>query len=600
MTGWSIQRKTIAAFTAVLIVLLAVVAATYFTTESFLRSSARVPRSLEAIAASERVYSSLIDLVFRQRAYVVSSNPAELSARTAARDRLVAEVALLSTVPFSTAPDQQARIATLRTAIQDVIAIADEIVAIQGIQNATPQRQVELRTSTAALMSQIRATIDELAAFERNSVESFTAGNKQAAIQLYGTIASVAAIFLAAFSWLLWRIYADVETRDAVERRLERTNSFLESLLENIPTMVFVKDARELRFVRFNQAGEQLLGYSRGDLIGKSDRDFFPPEQADFFINKDREVLVRGHVSDIPEEEIDTRQGRRILHTRKVPLFDTDGHPSLLLGISMDITEQKLVEREVRKLNDELRIKAEALTAVNQELESFCYSVSHDLRAPLRAIDGYSNILVQDHADQISADAKRLLNAISHNSRHMAELIDDLLEFSRLGRQAFTVTKVDMTELAEQAAAEIIHGLQGSKSPIVSIQPLLHVQGDPKALHHVWLNLIDNAVKYSANTDSPTVSVRAERGEGEIVYSVCDNGVGFDMRYYDKLFGVFERLHSPKEYPGTGVGLAIVKRVVTRHGGRVWAESIPGRGATFRFSLPVVEAALAETQATPA
>jgi PAS domain S-box-containing protein len=358
--------------------------------------------------------------------------------------------------------------------------------------------------------------------------------------------------------------------------------------------MVFVKDAQELRFVRFNRAGEQLLGYSRTDLIGKNDRDFFPQEQADFFINKDREVLVKGQVSDIPEEEIDTHAlGRRILHTRKVPVFDSSGHPALLLGISMDITEQKLVEREVRKLNDELRQKAEALTDANQELESFCYSVSHDLRAPLRAIDGYSSILVQEHSGSLNADGTRLLNAIRHNSRHMGELIDDLLEFSRLGRQSLAMTQVDMTALAKNAVSDVLHG---ANRPTISIQPLLHAQGDAKALHHVWLNLLDNAVKYSANAAAPAVFVWAERGDREVIYSVRDNGVGFDMRYYDKLFGVFERLHSPKDYPGTGVGLAIVKRVVTRHGGRVWAESTPGGGATFRFSLPAAEGAKVEAE----
>src|SRR5262249_33990427 len=158
-----------------------------------------------------------------------------------------------------------------------------------------------------------------------------------------------------------------------------------------------------------------------------------------------------------PEEEIDTReQGRRILHTRKVPILDADGRPTALLGISMDITEQKLAEREVHKLNEQLQQKAELLTAANQDLESFCYSVSHDLRAPVRAIDGYAGILEQDFGPALNVDAKRLLTAIRNNSHHMADLIDDLLEFSRLGRQALEVSTIDMTQLATQAAAEVV------------------------------------------------------------------------------------------------------------------------------------------------
>jgi PAS domain S-box-containing protein len=446
------------------------------------------------------------------------------------------------------------------------------------------------------LLASARNTLDAIQAAERLAIETRMAGNRRSALILYSALASIATLFLFGWGWLLRRIIADLESRAGVEKRSNETHAFLESLLENLPTMVFVKDAVELRFMRFNRAGEQLLGYDREQLIGKNDRDFFPSEQAEFFIDKDHEVLRSGAVTDIPEEEIDTRlQGRRILHTRKVPLLDKHGKPVALLGVSIDITEQKLAEREILQLNTELQNKAEQLTVANKELEGFCYSVSHDLRAPLRAIDGYAGILELEHTSRLDAAGLRLLHGIRNNSQRMADLIDDLLEFSRVGRQTFEADRIDMTYIAIQAADALTSGVKliaPDAAPNISIDPMLPIVGDARALHRVWLNLFDNAIKYSSHTQTPTIRAWSESNGKEIVYSVSDNGVGFDMQYHDKLFGVFERLHSTREYPGTGVGLAIVQRVVARLGGRVWAESSPGQGAVFHFALPLTPESL--------
>jgi PAS domain S-box-containing protein len=467
----------------------------------------------------------------------------------------------------------------------------DEGLAIRAGKFADAERRKALRSNSRVLLDTIRNTLETIESIERHDIETRMEGNRRTAVILYSALASVALLFLFGWGWLLQRIIADLKARAAVEKQSNETHAFLESLLENLPTMVFVKDAVELRFMRFNRAGEQLLGYDRDQLIGKNDRDFFPLEQAEFFIDKDREVLGNGAVTDIPEEEIDTRlQGRRILHTRKVPLLDKQGKPVALLGVSIDITEQKLAEREILKLNTELQNKAEQLTVANKELEGFCYSVSHDLRAPLRAIDGYAGILELEHTSRLDAAGLRLLHGIRNNSQRMADLIDDLLEFSRVGRQPFEADRIDMTYVAIQAAAELTSGVQliaPHALPKISIDPMLPIVGDARALHRVWLNLFDNAIKYSSHTAAPKIRAWSKANSKEIVYSVSDNGVGFDMQYHDKLFGVFERLHSTREYPGTGVGLAIVQRVVSRLGGRVWAESSPGQGAVFHFALPL-------------
>jgi light-regulated signal transduction histidine kinase (bacteriophytochrome) len=225
------------------------------------------------------------------------------------------------------------------------------------------------------------------------------------------------------------------------------------------------------------------------------------------------------------------------------------------------------------------------LEAANRELESFSYSVSHDLRSPLRAIDGYSQMLEEDYGTRLDETGRRYIRTVRSGSQRMAALIDDLLTFSRLSRQSLTRQTVDMTALARRAAAEVLEG-QPEPKPAVKIAELPPVAGDPALLRQVWTNLIGNAVKYSSKAATPQVQIRAST-EGRLVrYEVQDNGVGFDMKYVDKLFGVFQRLHAADEYPGTGVGLAIVQRIISRHEGAVTAQGERGKGATFQFTLP--------------
>lgn len=368
--------------------------------------------------------------------------------------------------------------------------------------------------------------------------------------------------------------------------QLESANAFLDAIVENIPSMVFVQHAETLRFARINRAEEELLGMPRSEVIGRSDHDLFPREQADFFAAKDREVLALEEVVDIQEELLSTNAGDRILHTRKIGLRDSAGKPQYLLGISHDITERKQAEERIRALATDLEARARQLEVANKELESFSYSVSHDLRSPLRAIDGFSRLLEEDYQKVLDAEGLRLLSVIRQSSRRMGALIDDLLAFSKLGRKALSVEKIDMRELVADAI-EDVRAAAPANATEVSAGELPDATGDRMLLSQVWINLISNGFKYSSKKERPRVQIGSRPDEnGNTVYYVRDNGVGFDMRYYDKLFGVFQRLHRIEEFPGTGVGLAIVQRVVARHGGRVWAEAQPDNGATFFFSIP--------------
>ncbi|HEY3859228.1 MAG TPA: ATP-binding protein [Gammaproteobacteria bacterium] len=252
-----------------------------------------------------------------------------------------------------------------------------------------------------------------------------------------------------------------------------------------------------------------------------------------------------------------------------------------------EILSRRRAEARIKGLNQELEARNSELEASNNELEGFSYSISHDLRAPLRAIDGFSQLLQTRYANALDAEAMRFIGMVRDNSRNMGTLIDDLLAFSRMGRKTLETETLDMPALVGECIAEVLRGQP--ERPNIVVGPLPPCRGDRTLLRQVWTNLIGNAVKYSGQNPKALVEISGREEARECVYSVKDNGVGFDMQYYHKLFGVFQRLHRVEEFPGTGVGLAIAMRAVTKHGGRLWADAAPERGATFLFSLPRTE-----------
>jgi len=278
---------------------------------------------------------------------------------------------------------------------------------------------------------------------------------------------------------------------------------------------------------------------------------------------------------------------KRWFKAEVAPLMKEHGKGAVVMHIN--ITERKIAELALQDMNESLESKVKERTAqleeVNQELEAFSYSASHDLRAPLRAVNGFSKILEEDYGKVLDDEGNRLLKIIQRSAQQMNTQIDDLLAFSKLGRQALRQTTLNMTELMHITFGEISQMI--NHNAVVKINDLHPVQADPVLMKHVLMNLLSNAIKYSSQAAQPRIEVSSDTNQGEVVYSVKDNGVGFDMKYVDKIFGVFQRLHTNDQFEGTGVGLAIVQRIIHRHKGKVWAEGKVGKGATFYFSLPI-------------
>ncbi len=365
-------------------------------------------------------------------------------------------------------------------------------------------------------------------------------------------------------------------TRDLTERKeaqdaLHRSEQTFQLLVESVRDYAIFMLDPDGRIASWNAAAERIKGYSAQEIIGEHFSIFYPPE--DVAQGKPRWELESAQNEGRHEDEgwRLRKDGTRFWANVVIsPMLDAHGGLIGYAKVTRDLTQRRRAEQ--------------ALAQTNQELERFSYSVSHDLRAPLRAINGYAQALWEDHAEKLGDEGKRLLAVIRDSAKLGGQPIDGLLSFSRVGRQALARGTVNVTALAQSVVAEL-RQTQGSVAVEVVISPLPPASGDAALLRQVLVNLIGNAFKFSAKRAHPKVEIGVEQNGSEAAYYVKDNGVGFDMQYANKLFGVFQRLHRPDEFEGTGVGLALAQRIIQRHGGRIWAEGKVDEGATFRFTL---------------
>jgi len=383
-------------------------------------------------------------------------------------------------------------------------------------------------------------------------------------------------------------INMDVTDRNKAEMKLRESEDKFKYVFDHSPIgKTLTLPSGELQV---NQAFCEMLGYSDEELGHSRWQDITHPD--------DIELTQRTIDQLLSGEQDSAHFVKRYLHKNGSVVWidmvtslrrDEKGQPLYFMTSVIDITERKRAEEELRKYHEHLeelvQERTAKLEAANRELESFSYSVSHDLRSPLRAIDGFSRILLDDYAGRLDDEGKRLLNVVRDNTSRMGQLIDDILKFSRTSSLEMTFSGIDMEGLAREVVDELRPSVDHSKLQL-EIEAIPPATGDRAMMHQVFVNLLSNAIKFSRYKEPAMIKVGGSLDGSEAIYFVRDNGAGFDMRYAEKLFGVFQRLHGVNEFEGTGIGLAIVKRIVNRHGGRVWAEGKVNEGATIYFSIP--------------
>jgi len=385
--------------------------------------------------------------------------------------------------------------------------------------------------------------------------------------------------------------------RDATERKrliesLIQEKKMFDVLMDSIPDAIYFKDANS-RFIKINRPKALRMGLKSPDeAVGKTDFDFYHEDFAREAYEDEQRIMRTGEPLIGKVEEVKSRDGRvRWVSATKIPIMDENGRVVGLVGISRDITDLKLMEKKLEHAYMELKERVEELQRIqrelersNRELENYTYVVSHDLKAPLRAIRSFISFLLEDYGDKLEGEGLEYLKRIDAAAARMNEFIEDLLLLSRVGRKFMEVERVDLNELLDEIIQDLKPIIESKRARvIVGKLPVLYIQR--VWIKQLFMNLIDNGLKFN-KSEVPTVEVSCEETPSEYIFRVRDNGIGIREEHLGRLFNLFERLHSGEEYEGTGAGLAICKKIVEGWGGRIWAESVFGKGSTFSFTIP--------------
>ncbi len=583
--AWDRWRLPLLALAVVLIVILPSLLLRQMS-DSALRAADWVSHSQEVSATLSNLEANMRDMESAAMAMSHDVDSPILRARfNESRTAMDPAIARLVALTRDNA-DQQVRIGRLQSILERRGLLAARIA-----ENRDPERIRALILEMTA-DNPIRGLIADLQKREDALLAERTADADQRRM-LASAISWVSlAVQLLLLGLVIWLLQRQIGRRLDAERHMLRANARAAAVLRTVREPIVLLDS-EQRMLMHNAAFGELYGLDTEQAPKMLAEVGDGVWQDGIIVQRLADVLLRGReLWDFEHEQLGADGVARtmLLNARRMPLPDSEDQV-VLMTVS-DISLQKASQQRIQMLNRQLEGKVEQVSEVNRELEAFSYSVSHDLRAPLRHVAGFADKLARHLGDAADEKSRHYLEVIATSARRMASLIDDLLVYSRLGRSALRLQAVDMQSLVAETRSVLDANYQsdhaGSGHRIEwSVAPLPILVADENMMRQLWLNLLGNAVKYSARREVAVIEVGYQlQADGSHRFSVRDNGAGFDMAYAAKLFGVFQRLHKASEYTGTGIGLASVRRVLTRHGGHIWAEAAPDMGATFHFVLP--------------
>ncbi len=586
---WLIQSWLTAGFVAGLVLLVAVAAYAHRNTTALVEATAWVQDTHEGIAQIGELRGAHDEEQSGTRGFVITGDEGFLRLADNAIPRVWQVLRELRKLEADNA-SQQVRLAVLEKRFTERLELSEKVIMLRRTSGFAAAAQLIATGRGKALSDQIRAVLHDMKAEEERLLAARTAqshaiAERTVAILPLGTVLSLV-LLTSGLLRLNSSMAAQVNSSDA----LRESESRFRTMADAIPQLAFMAEPNGFVFW-YNQRWYDYTGTTPEQMEGWGWQSVHDPTVLPRVMERWTGAIA-AHEPFEMEFPLRGADGRfRWFLTRVFPLKDSEGNIVRWFGTNTDISQKREAEEQIRQLNAglEQRIsdRTAQLMAAVKEHEAFTYSVAHDLRAPLRAVDGFSRIMLNDYGERLDDEGRRLLAIVHSEALRMGQLIDDLLAFSRLGRQQMEPAPVDMDGLAK-AVFENLAAHESARKLRLDLRPLPPARGEKSMIRQLWVNLIGNAIKFTKQREVGEIEIgtRASEQGDEPIYYIKDNGAGFDMRFADKLFGVFQRLHHADEFEGTGVGLAIVQRIVDRHGGRVWAESEFGKGATFFFTLP--------------
>lgn len=586
-TAWFLDRGTTGGFVAGVIMMVVAVHMAHHFAGQMQKIASQVGHRQDVLKEIQQMATELSDMESGQRGFIISGDERMLADR---RDLLARVKGKCVWLRRETADNraQQENLDLLENLIGRRMEWEERTIGARREQGFAEASRMVATGTGLEIWKSLRKQLEKMQDEEYRLLEGDKNDVEAASSLTFLLLPLGAFLSLTLLLGGLFFLNAGMRERIHTEHMIHEREKQLSLITDNLPGLVARLD-RDLRYRFVNATYEKWFGHPIQDILGRTMREIVGPEAAKKAEPRAR-LALSGQRVDF-ENQITTVKGERMtLLVTFVPDAGSDGAVRGMFVVAMDITGLKRAEDEIRKLNSDLEQRVAnrtaELEAANKELEAFSYSVSHDLRAPLRTVDGFSQAVMEDYGDQLPAEGKRYLELVRNGAQRMGNLIDDLLTFSRLSRLPLSRQQVNMARLVDECFLELgLEGLRKTRTIEVERGAFPLCDGDSTLLKQVWINLISNALKYTRKCEKARIEIGCREENGGKVFYIRDNGTGFDMQYAGKLFGVFQRLHRAEDYEGTGVGLAIVQRVVHRHGGRICAESKPGEGAAFYFTL---------------